>query len=259
MSSKRQSNAAGLRRDIELLQVLGVHQAQSGQGLGVLRIAALAGREKTQVSRALSTLAEQGLVDRDPHTLHYRLGWRLYALSAQTYEAHLVSVATPFLRRVAEFTRETTHLCVLRQDEVLTLATQSPAHGFRAMWEGLFSPAPTTSAGRVLLSEWPESALREKWTGEELQAAGGARHFTSTDEFLAVLAEIRKTGYSIVDEEFELGVVGCSAPVRDPGGRIIAVINVGAPKLRLGPQLQQAAVITRKAARELSAALVTPH
>ena len=95
MSSKRQTNSAGLRRDIELLEVLGKYEAEHKSGLGVIRIAEMAGREKTQVSRALTTLAEQGLVDRDPNTRFYRLGWRLYALSAQTFEAHLTSVAAP--------------------------------------------------------------------------------------------------------------------------------------------------------------------
>jgi DNA-binding IclR family transcriptional regulator len=259
MSSKRQTNSAGLRRDIELLQVLGKHEVEHRSGLGVIRIAELAGREKTQVSRALATLAEQGLVDRDPRTLLYRLGWRLYSLSAQTYEAHLVSIATPYLRRLAELVQETAHLCVLRQDEVLTLSTASPAHGFRAVWEGLTSPAPSTSAGRVLLCEWEESAVRTKWTDQELANAGGARHFTSTDEFVDELAKIKKQGYCIVDEEFEIGVVGCSAPIRDAGGRIVAALNIGAPKARLGARLDQAAQITRKIAREMSASLYAPH
>ncbi len=258
MSSKRLTNAAGLRRDIELLQVLGKHEAQVGSGLGVIRIAELAGREKTQVSRALSTLAEQGLVDRDSKTLLYRLGWRLYALAAQTFEAHLVGIASPYLRRVAELVKETTHLCVLRNDEVLTIRTESPSHAFRAHWEGLTSPAPSTSAGRVLVSEWEEGAIRAKWTNAELAAAGGAKHFTSTDEFLKELSKIKSRGYAIVDEEFEIGVVGCSAPVRDLSGRIVAAINVGAPKARLGTKLNQAGQITKKIAEELSAALYSP-
>lgn len=259
MSSKRQTNSAGLRRDIELLQVLGRHEAETRSGLGVIRIAEIAGREKTQVSRALATLAEQGLVDRDPKTLLYRLGWRLYALSAQTYEAHLVSVVAPYLRRVAELVQETTHLCVLRADEVLTLSTASPAHGFRAVWEGLTSPAPSTSAGRVLICEWEESAIRAKWNKAELANAGGVRTFKSTDEFVTELAKIRKQGFCIVDEEFELGVVGCSAPIRDAAGRIVAAINIGAPKARLGAKLDQAASITRKIAKEVSQSLYAPH
>ena len=259
MSSKRQTNSAGLRRDIELLQVLGKHEVEHRAGLGVIRIAELSGREKTQVSRALATLAEQGLVDRDPRTLLYRLGWRLYSLSAQTYEAHLVSVVSPYLRRIAELVQETTHLCVLRQDEVLTLSTASPAHGFRSVWEGLTSPAPSTSAGRVLICEWDETAIRAKWTDKELANAGGARIFKNTDEFVEELAKIKKQGYCIVDEEFEIGVVGCSAPIRDAGGRIVAAVNIGAPKARLGANLDQAAQITRKISKEISASFYSAH
>jgi DNA-binding IclR family transcriptional regulator len=259
MSSKRQTNSAGLRRDIELLQVLGKHEVEHRAGLGVIRIAELSGREKTQVSRALATLAEQGLVDRDPRTLLYRLGWRLYSLSAQTYEAHLVSVVSPYLRRIAERVQETTHLCVLRQDEVLTLSTASPAHGFRSVWEGLTSPAPSTSAGRVLICEWDETAIRAKWTDKELANAGGARIFENTDEFVEELAKIKKQGYCIVDEEFEIGVVGCSAPIRDAGGRIVAAVNIGAPKARLGANLDQAAQITRKISKEISSSLYSAH
>lgn len=258
MAAKRQINSAGLRRDIELLEVLGLHEAEQRSGLGVIRIAELAGREKTQVSRALSTLAEQGLVDRDPKTMLYRLGWRLYALSARTYEAHLVAVATPYLRRLSELTQETSHLCVLRQDEVLTLSTASTAHGFRAVWEGLTSPAPATSAGRILICEWDEASIRSKWTDGELLKAGGARKFKSSDEFVAELLKIKQQGFCIVDEEFEIGVVGCSAPVRDASGRIVAAINIGAPKARLQNKLDQAARLTRKIAQELSQTLYAP-
>lgn len=258
MAGKRQINSAGLRRDIELLEVLGLHEAEQRSGLGVIRIAELAGREKTQVSRALSTLAEQGLVDRDPKTMLYRLGWRLYALSARTFEAHLVAVAAPYLRRLSELTQETTHLCVLRQDEVLTLSTASTSHGFRAVWEGLTSPAPATSAGRVLICEWDEVSVRSKWTDEELLNAGGVRKFKDGNEFVSELIKIKQQGFCIVDEEFEIGVVGCSAPVRDAAGRIVAAINIGAPKVRLQSKLDQAARLTRKIAHELSQTLYAP-
>ena len=65
--------------------------------------------------------------------------------------------------------------------------------------------------------------------------------------------------YCIVDEEFEIGVVGCSAPIRDAAGRIVAAVNIGAPKARLGAKLEQAAQISRKIAREVSQALYSPH
>src|SRR5262249_61633705 len=69
-------SSTSLTRAIAILTVLGSPESTSGDGLGVVQIARLVGREKTQVSRTLKTLAEAGLVTRDPDTLRYRLGWR---------------------------------------------------------------------------------------------------------------------------------------------------------------------------------------
>jgi DNA-binding IclR family transcriptional regulator len=110
-----------------------------------------------------------------------------------------------------------------------------------------------------LICEWEETAIRAKWTDEELSKAGGARIFRSTDEFVGELKKIKSQGYCIVDEEFEIGVVGCSAPIRDAAGRIVAAVNIGAPKARLGAKLDQAAQISRKIAKEISQALYSPH
>jgi IclR family transcriptional regulator, KDG regulon repressor len=38
----------------------------------------------------------------------------------------------------------------------------------------------------------------------------------------------------VIDEEFEPGLVGAAAPVRDLRGRVCAAISLSAPKFRLG-------------------------
>jgi DNA-binding IclR family transcriptional regulator len=259
-SMANRTHSAGLRRDLELLQVLAGPQAERRGGLGVVQIATLAGREKTQVSRALHTLADAGLVQRDPDTLSYRLGWRLYTLAAQTFEAYLVEVSTPFLRTLVDRVQETAHLCVLRGDRVLTLTTQAPAaQTFRVSWDGALVSAPATSAGRVLLSGWDDDAVRSRFTPERLRVVGGRRVFADAGALLTELAGIRARGYAVVDEDFDLGVVGCSAPVRDGRGRIVAAVNVGAPKSRLGGRsgrrLEAAGRLTARVAGQLSTAL----
>jgi DNA-binding IclR family transcriptional regulator len=239
------TNASGLRRDLELLDVLADHD-----GIGVVRAAELVGREKTQVSRALASLTEEGLVERDPDTLGYRLGWRLYALAARTNDARLVAVAGPYLRRLVAQIHETVHLCVLRGGDVLTLLSESPTHAFRGVgWEGISVAVPATSAGRVLISDWEPDAVRDWFTPERVDDLGA---------LLEELARIRMRGYATVDEEFEVGVVGCSAPVRDFRGRIVAALNIAAPKGRLGDKLDLAGRLTAKTAGELTARLASP-
>lgn len=276
-------NSSGLRRDLELLEILGSQQAADATGLGVSRVAELAGRDKAQVSRTLATLAEAGLVSRDPDSLLYSLGAGLYALAARTAEARMVSASSPYLKRVSAATHETTHLCVLRGGTVLTLKSEMSNHTFRALgWEGVSVDAWGTSSGRVLVSDWDTQALRNWYdihaakiavlrgtggqglsplaleSGQDNGAAHAPFKIETFKELLAEIAEVRRRGYAVVDEEFELGVVGVSAPVYDFKGRIVAAINVSAPKQRFGQHLEQAGALAAKAALEFSAALGSP-
>lgn len=47
----------------------------------------------------------------------------------------------------------------------------------------------------------------------------------------------RHSGYVVADEEFEVGLVAAAAPVRDFRGRVVAALNISAPKFRLGQTL----------------------
>jgi len=268
-------NSSGLRRDLELLEILGSPQAMASSGLGVSKVSELAGRDKAQVSRTLATLAEAGLVSRDLDTLQYTLGHGLYALAARTAEAHLVAAATPFLKRIATATHETTHLCVLRGGTVLTLKSEMSNHTYRALgWEGVSVDAWGTSSGRVLVSDWEDVALRDFYdrhaevnqggpepsplgreSGQEPLAVRVSNKIQSFEDFQAEMALIRTRGYAVVDEEFEAGVVGVSAPVRDFKQRIVATFNVSAPKQRFGRHLEQAGALTAAVANEFSEAL----
>ena len=101
-------NSSGLRRDLELLEILGSQEAAASNGLGVSKVSEIAGRDKAQVSRTLATLAEAGLVSRDPESLLYTLGHGLYALAARTTEARMVGASAPYLKRVSAATRRAT-------------------------------------------------------------------------------------------------------------------------------------------------------
>ncbi len=239
------------------------------------KVAEIAGRDKAQVSRTLATLAEVGLVSRDPDTLQYSLGYGLYALAARTAEARMVSASTPFLKRVSAATHETTHLCVLRGGTVLTLKSEMSNHTYRALgWEGVSVDAWGTSSGRVLVSDWDSAALRGWYdanvanatalqaisplaleTGQPQPAGHRPNKIQTFDDLRAEISLIRRRGYAVVDEEFESGVVGVSAPVYDFKQRIVAAINVSAPKQRFGRHLEQAGALAATVALDFSAAL----
>ena len=267
-------NSSGLVRDIDLLDLLSGTESDQTGGLGVTRLAQLTGRDKAIISRALGTLADAGLVDRDPVSLNYRLGGRLYALAARTTEASMVARSRALLRRLAQTSRETTHLCVLRGGNVLTLLSELSPHEFRTTgWEGITTAAWRTPSGRVLISDWDRASLQHWYdqhghdrgvVGPSAVAAGfavldaplpGKAIVTDFDSLLTEIQRIRDRGYATLDEELEAGVVGASAPVTDLSGRVIAAINVSAPKSRISGQLDKLGVFVARAAAELSAQL----
>lgn len=240
------------QRVTEILLALGGDEALESDGLGVTRIADLVGREKSQVSRALKALAGTGLVDRDPATLGYRLGWRLFALAARAGSARLTAAAPPVLATLVGVTGETAHLAVLTGSEVLTVMTEAPATAVRAAgWVGRRVPAWCTASGRALLFDSTEAEVRARFAGVVLDPLGPGT-VRDLDELLARLVADEARGVAIADEELEPGLVAVAAPVRDASGRVVASLNVSAPKFRLGTRLEAAGATVLAAAGDLS-------
>ncbi|MGW4487643.1 IclR family transcriptional regulator [Amycolatopsis sp. NPDC004368] len=234
----------GLRRDLDLLEALASGEAQRCGGLGVVRLAQLAGREKSQVSRALRALAEEGVVERDPDTLRYRMGRRLFSLVARSGEDRLVRAAESVMHSLSADLEETSHLCVLRDREVLTLLSVS-GHSFRVHeWEGRGVPADRTSAGRVLLFDATPDELYVRFPGH-----------VSLPSLWATIRVAREAGFAQVAEEFEPGLSGVSAPIRDFRGRVVAALNISAPHTRIGARLAVAGRRTVAAADVVSGLL----
>ena len=98
----------------------------------------------------------------------------------------------------------------------------------------------------------PSPVVRQTATFAAAPTAEGTPVVTDFPSLLREVGRIRSRGFATVDEEFELGVVGASAPVYDFRGNIVAAINLSAPKVRLGSQLDEVGVLLARLAGELS-------
>jgi IclR family KDG regulon transcriptional repressor len=247
--------ATSLRRGIVVLQTLGSEEAIVAGGLGVLRIAELVGDDKSQISRTLKALHGSGLVDRDPATRAYRLGWALYALAARAGDTRLLAAGERTLRELVHALEERVHLTVLQGTEVLTVLSESPPHAIQAAgWVGRTVPVYCSSAGQALLADFTLDDVRELLAGVELRQLGPAAPRT-VEDFYARVEAARARGYALVDEEFEAGLVAAAAPVRDFRGRVVAALNVSGPKFRLESRLDDAGSAVVAAAGRLTAVL----
>lgn len=241
-----------LQRGISVLFTLGTEEALHNGGLGVLRVAELVDREKSQISRTLKALAQCGAVERDSTTLLYRLSWQFFALAARAGDQRLLAIAPELLARLVDRLHESAHLTVLHGTQVLTVLTESPTSVVRAAgWIGRTVPAHCTSAGRVLLFDHDIEQLRELFSDSDFANARPSAP-RSVEELAKRIAADRPLGYAVVDEEFEAGLVAVAAPVRDFRRRIIAALNVSGPKYRFADALDEAEKEILATAQELS-------
>jgi len=250
-----QETSTSLTRALAILAALGSREVTQGDGIGVVRIARLVGREKSQISRALKTLAEAGLVVRDPETLRYRLGWRLFALAAGAADQHLLALAPHALRHLVGRVGERAHLSVLEGTGVLTLLSESPARSIQATgWVGRGTPVHCTSSGRALLFDHTDAEIRTLLGGVDLTGFGPNAP-GDVEELLSRLRNARRCGYSAVREEFEPDLIGVAAPVRDFRGYTVAALNISGPAFRLGRALASAGREVRATADRLANSL----
>jgi IclR family KDG regulon transcriptional repressor len=248
--------AVAVRRAVALLLTLGGDEALEDGGLGVKHLSELTGNEISRVSRTLEVLSESRLVERDPASLAYRLGWRFFTLAARAGESQLRNTAARFVRLLTDEFEERAYLSVLDGREVLTIISESPAHTLQAaarVGRG-HQYVYCTSAGRALLFGHSEEELTALLGDLEFRPPG-PNGPTSFAEFTARLALERRQGWVFVDEELEAGLIGIAAPVFDFDGRVIAALNLSGPKFRAEKSLAAAGPRLTEVATQLSSLL----
>src|SRR5436309_9043082 len=106
-----------LDRALEILRLLGSEPE--------MRVTDLARRlevHKSTVFRLLATLQEHGLVEQNPSTERYRLGYGLVRLAGSVVaELDLARTARPVLEELAARTGETVNLALLQGDQVVDI------------------------------------------------------------------------------------------------------------------------------------------
>ena len=229
----RDSEGGGLQsvsRAVRSLELI----AEAGE-LGVTELGRRLGVHKATASRLAATLAERGLVERDPATERYRLGFGLIRLAGAAMAGlDLVSSARPVLEDLAQETRETVTIGVLSGDDVVSIDQITGARSIvSASWVGKRNPLHTTSTGKILLT-FMEDLERERRLAQPLERAT-KRSLVDPGQLRTQLDDIRRRGYAQTLEELEEGLNAVAAPVRQADGEVVAALSVSGPAFRMRP------------------------
>jgi DNA-binding IclR family transcriptional regulator len=241
-----------------IFAVLSAIAERSGEGrdLTVSDIARAVGRERSQVSRMLKSLSACGLVEQDPATRAYRLGWQLYALAASSGDQRLLALGRPVLADLSAQTGEVALLSVLRGSRVLTVLRQDSPRLLQAGgWVGLTSPLHVTAAGRALLFDYSDAQIGRLVQDDIGRDAFGPRAPGTLSELSARGLQERKQGCAVAVDELEAGFASVAAPVRDTAGIVVAAVGASGPSSRIVDRLDELALQIRAAAERLTDSL----
>jgi len=214
---------------------------------------------RAAVRRCLYTLGKLGYVGSEDGKT-YALRPRILALGhAYLSSTPLATAVQPLLDQISDELHESSSMAVLEGDEILYIARSSTKTRLMSIDLGLGSrlPAYCTSMGRVLLADLPQAQL-DQYLGRVKLTRLTHRTVSTAAELKRVLAEVRREGYAIIDQELEIGLRSIAVPVKDAAGRCVAAINIGTQSARVSVAEMQARFLAplQAAASELAVLLV---
>ncbi|WP_443046748.1 IclR family transcriptional regulator [Streptomyces sp. DSM 40750] len=220
--------------------------------LSLTDISRRAGLTLTTAHRLVGALTEWGALERDPSGV-YHVGLRLWEIAALAPRGlALRQIALPYLEDLYEATHENVQLAVRDGDEVVYIEWLSgrSAVGVHIRVGGRW-PLHATGVGLALLAYGDPSS-------QEAYCQGPLASFTPytiTDgpRLRRVLAEVRRTGVAVSSRQVTEDALSVAAPVRGPGGAVVAAVSVVVPQV--GAQVPVLTPAVRVAARGISRAL----
>jgi DNA-binding IclR family transcriptional regulator len=227
--------------------------------LGVNEIARRVGLHKSTVSRILSTLEDQDLVERDGGSGRFRLGVGIISLAGPMLaNMNVRRVARPRLEELTLQVDETTGLAVWSRGEtVIVEQVSAPNPVKHTIPIGTRYQAHSGSSGKVFLAYAPAEEVQEVLDRGLPHVT--ERTITDLRRLSEELERVRRLGYAVNDGESAIEEVGIAAPVRDHRDRVVAALLLSAPRYRTPPErIEQLGPLVAEAAADVSARLGGP-
>jgi IclR family acetate operon transcriptional repressor len=246
-STARRDGVQSLGRALDIVEAV---LAGSGR-MAIGEIAEATGLPLPTIHRLLRTLVDRGYVRRLPDR-RYAIGFRFVPLG--DVAVRLVGATSmAVLDGLVASLRETANLAVLSGDRAEYLAQVPSPHPMRMFTEvGHRAALHSTGVGKALLSELTDAEVHEIVARTGLPPA--TEHtITSEPALFSALADIRRDGVVIDDEEQELGVRCVAVPVRS-ALPIRMAVSISGPAVRVDAALIERAIPLLSAAADRLAA-----
>jgi IclR family transcriptional regulator, pca regulon regulatory protein len=209
---------------------------------------------KSSLHRVVKTLSRMNYLRYEEQSKRYFLGMRVLSLGFSVLQSlELREIARPHLERLSRECNKTVNLAVFDRDEMVYVE-RVRVPGIRAYNIGVGNRIPlwSTAVGRAILAHLDVKKVREM-----LKKFRTYPDFNLSEErFMNILADTRRDGFAIGNQEHQRGIIAIAVPVFSPTGVVSAVNLVGEPEdVTIDELKTEYAPKLIKVGRELSAAL----
>lgn len=211
------------------------------------------GFTKSNAYRLLKTLEVAGFIQQNAVSKEFSPSLKLWELGMKAVgRLNLRDIAHQPILQLAELSRETVHLAVLDDLEVIYIEKIDSPEPIGAYTQlGGRAPACCVATGKALLSQMPDEVLAEKFVS---LTAYSKNTITDRDQLIAELQQARAQGFALNRGEWRESVWGMASAITDTTGKFRAAVGVSGPQFRFEGEERRSelAAMVMKTAREIS-------
>lgn len=175
---------------------------------------------KSTAHRILASLQCMDYVRQDPESGRYEATFKLVDLADRLMEqVDVAQMARPHLKNLAARVKETVHFVERDGSEVIYIDKVDPYDHSIRMTSHIGSRMPfyRSGVGKAMAANMSDPEIRTLWENCTIERRT-AYTITNLDEFMDEIAEVRRKGYALDNEENEAGVRCIAAALSLDGG-----------------------------------------
>jgi len=223
--------------------------------LGVTELSRRLNLHKNNVFRLLATLEHKGYIEQNKETENYRLGLKSLELG-QTYlrQIGLIRQTRPVLEDLVGKVHENAQLGIIRENSVVFLDVVEADRTVRvASRVGWRIPIYCSAIGKAQIAFKSESEIENAINWNEIRKFT-ENTITDKKKFLSHMREVKKQGFAIDNEEYEVGVRCVGVPIFDYTRNVVAGMSIAGPTFRLTDELLKQQIVPQilEAGKEMS-------
>jgi IclR family acetate operon transcriptional repressor len=227
--SQKTTSVHALDRGLALLKVIA-----EADGLTLNDLAQRTGFAPSTAHRILTTLeAHRFVVNEENRGLWYIGVGAFCTGNAFLRNRRLAGIGRHVMRGLMEQTGETVNLGIEDQGEVVFISQVESDDTLRAFYRaGTRGALHASGVGKALMAEFPAERVRQILFRTGLKRFTG-KTLVDPTQLLEQLAESRRRGWAIDDEERTEGIRCLAAPIFNEFSEAIAAVSISGPTVRM--------------------------